>query len=430
MLRRFRAIRRGSYSLLILCFLILLAGMGRFLVSGRALVVRYNGRLHFPSYGRFHPGTDFGLDYDHETDYRALKRRFAGENKGNWVLMPLVSFNATEVVESQAELVLRDGRYYDSRVNDLYLDGKAYTLHENGRRKRVWTIKNGLLDGSMRGYDDAGELIEKGRWEKGKLRFYAPLWEGAPKQWVGDPGLENLVFQRTFPSPPGVGGHVLGTDEAGRDVLARLFGGWQTVVVAAIIYVTLTYLIGIAVGCAMGYLGGAFDLFSQRFIEIWSNIPFLYIVIILAAVITPNLFSLMFIIILFSWIRLTYYMRTATYREKEKAYVQAARLLGATNSRIIFRHILPNTISIVITFIPFSVAAIIGSLTALDFLGFGLPPTEPTWGEMLKQGTEQFENPWILLSVFGSLVTVLILVTFVGEAIREAFDPKKFTVYK
>jgi len=430
MLRRFRSIRRGYYSLLVLCLLVLLAVFGRFLVSHRAIAVKYDGRLCFPSYGRFHPGTDFGLDYDYETDYRDLQRRFRRANEGNWVVMPLIPFNGTEVVETQNRLVLQDGKYHDPRSLEPYRDGKAYTLHENGRRKRVWTVKNGVLHGGMRGYDEDGNLVEKGRWRNGQPETYVQLREDLPAEWTGDPGIKELSFQRTFPAPPGVGGHILGTDEAGRDVAARLFGGWRTVVLASMIYISLTYLIGISIGCAMGYFGGPLDLFLQRFIEIWSNIPFLYVVIILAAVITPNLYSLMIIIILFSWIGLTYYMRTATYREKEKEYAQAARLLGAGNARIIFRHILPNTISIVVTFVPFSVAAIIGSLTALDFLGFGLPPTEPTWGELLKQGTEHFESPWILMSVFASLVTVLVLVTFVGEAIREAFDPKKYAVYK
>ena len=168
----------------------------------------------------------------------------------------------------------------------------------------------------------------------------------------------------------------------------------------------------------------------QRFIEIWSNIPQLYLIIFLTSLLVPNLFWLMLILVAFSWITLTYYMRTGTYREKEREYVSAARLLGASTPRIIFRHILPNTLSTVVTFAPFLVAMVVFQLTALDFLGFGLPPTEPTWGEMLKQGKENFNHPWILGSVVTCLVGLLVLITFVGEAIREAFDPKKFTTYQ
>lgn len=167
----------------------------------------------------------------------------------------------------------------------------------------------------------------------------------------------------------------------------------------------------------------------QRFIEICSNIPFLYMVIIVTSIIRPNIGILLAIIVLFSWTSMTYYMRTATYKEKSRDYIAAARTLGASNGRIIFRHILPNILSTLVTFIPFSVAAAITALTALDFLGFGLPPPTPSWGELLRQGTSHLSAPWIVTSTFIALVSVLTLVTFIGEAIREAFDPKQYTVY-
>lgn len=180
----------------------------------------------------------------------------------------------------------------------------------------------------------------------------------------------------------------------------------------------------------MGYFGGWFDIAVQRVIEIWANVPFLFVVIIVASIITPSLWMLLAIVVVFSWTSMTYYMRSSTYREKARDYVHAAQVLGAGTSRIIFRHILPNILSTIVTFIPFSVAGAIAALTSLDFLGFGLPPPTPSWGELLRQGTSNLNAPWIVVSAFSALTVVLTLVTFVGEAIREAFDPKKFTTYQ
>ena len=200
--------------------------------------------------------------------------------------------------------------------------------------------------------------------------------------------------------------------------------------VFSLLYMVLIYVVGIAVGCAMGYFGGAFDLIVQRLIEIWSNIPFLYIVIIVASIVRPTLGILLAIFVVFGWQSMTYYMRTVTYREKARDYAAAARVLGASTPRIIFGHIMPNTVSTIVTFMPFTIVSAIGALTALDFLGFGLPVPTPSWGELLKRGTDNLQAPWIVTSAFGGLVVVLVVVTFIGEAIREAFDPRKFTTYE
>ena len=222
----------------------------------------------------------------------------------------------------------------------------------------------------------------------------------------------------------------LGTDQINRDILARLLYGFRNALIFAACFIVLTYLIGITLGCLMGYFGGWFDLLVQRLIEIWSNIPFLFVVIIVASIITPNLAILLGIVVLFSWTSMTYYMRSVTYREKARDYVHAAQVLGASTPRIIFRHILPNILSTIVTFVPFTVSGAIAALTSLDFLGFGIPPPTPSWGELLRQGTSNLNAPWIVASAFSALTLVLTLVTFVGEAIREAFDPKKFTTYQ
>jgi len=344
-LRRFREIKRGYYSFLILVVFLLLSLTGEMFINNKALIVSYEGEIFFPTYTAFHPGTDFGLDYLYETNYRQLKQHFADTGSDNWLLMPPIPYSPFE--------------------------------------------------------NDASTGI------------FRPVAPEAAKQ------------------------HYLGTDTTSRDILARLFFGTRIALIFAIGFMIAVYLIGVAVGCAMGYLGGMFDIISQRLIEIWSNIPFLYMVIIVFSVI-PDAFTiftriliLLGVMVLFSWTSMTYYMRTETYKEKSRDYVAAARVLGASNTRIVFRHILPNVLSTLVTFMPFTIVAAISAITALDFLGFGLPPPTPSLGELLKQGTQTLRTaPWIVMSAFGTLVVLLTLVTFVGEAIRESFDPKKFTLYK
>lgn len=243
---------------------------------------------------------------------------------------------------------------------------------------------------------------------------------------------ENDLRDGEFPpfAPSWESRHYLGTDNTGRDIIARLFYGFRIAIFFTLGLLLMTYIIGISLGCLMGYLGGRFDLICQRIIEIWSNIPFFYVIIIISSLVVPNFFSLIFIMVLFSWPGMTWYMRTATYKEKAREYVQAAKSIGASTPRIIFFHILPNAVSIIITFVPFQVAAGITSLTALDYLGFGLPPPTPSWGELLQQGTENLTSPWIVGSVISFMLVILIMVTFIGEAVREAFDPKVYTTYQ
>jgi microcin C transport system permease protein len=342
-LHRFRQIRRGWWSFLFLGLLVVVSLAAELLVNSRALIVRYEGRLYFPTYGAIHTGRDFGLNYDHEVNYRELRDIFrANPGGGNFVILPPIPWNP----------------------------------YENAYR---------------------GEFF--------------------------------------MPRPPDLARrHLLGTDQLNRDILARLLYGLRNALVFSSAYFALTFLVGIAIGCSMGYFGGWFDLIGQRLIEIWSLVPFLFVVIIVGSILSAyggmNLWWLLFIVVLFSWTGITYYLRTNTYKEKARDYVLAARVIGASTPRIIFRHVLPNVLSTVITFAPFTVAASISSLTALDFLGYGLPPPTPSWGELLRQGTSNLNAPWIVASSFSALVIVLVLVTFIGEAVREAFDPRKFTLYR
>lgn len=337
-LKRFVSIRRGFWSFLIICSLIVFSFAAELFINSRAVVVRYQGTWYFPTYGKMIPGTTFGLDYQYETDYRELKQIFQQAGQGDVVILPPVPYNPYE--------------------NDL------------------------------------------------RLNQYPP-----------------------FP-PSAEDRHFLGTDNVGRDILARLVYGFRTAILFSFFLLVINYTIGIFIGCAMGYFGGRFDLFFQRVIEIWSNIPFLYVIIIVSSILVPSFMILLLIMAFFGWISITWVMRTMTYKEKEREYVLAVRSLGASHFRIIFRHIIPNTISVIVTYAPFAISSGIVALTSLDYLGFGLPAPTPSWGELLSQGWQNMEAWWISASVVGALVVTLMTVTFTGEGIREAFDPKQHTIYE
>lgn len=337
-LRRFRSIKRGFWSFVILGIMMFVSFFAEVFINSKALVVKYDGKLYFPTYTRMIPGKEFGLDYAYETNYRQLKAHFKQSGGGNFVIMPPVPFNPYE--------------------NDL------------------------------------------------KINSYPPF------------------------APSFAERHLLGTDNVGRDIFARLVYGFRTAIFFSFILLILNYTIGISIGCSMGYFGGKFDLFFQRIIEIWTNVPFLYVIIIIASIVIPNFMILLLIMAFFGWIGITWVMRTVTYKEKEREYVLAVRSLGASHARIIFRHIIPNTISVIVTYAPFAISGGIVSLTSLDYLGFGLPAPTPSWGELLSQGWQNMDAWWIASSVVAALVITLMTVTFIGEAIREAFDPKQHTTYE
>ncbi len=243
---------------------------------------------------------------------------------------------------------------------------------------------------------------------------------------------ENDLKTDSYPpfSPSFKEKHFLGTDNVGRDILARLVYGFRTAIIFSFVLLIMNYTIGITIGCSMGYFGGKFDLFFQRIIEIWNNVPFLYVIIIIASIVIPNFMILLLIMAFFGWIGITWVMRTMTFKEKEREYILAIRSLGASHARIIFKHIIPNTISVIVTYAPFAISGGIVSLTSLDYLGFGLPAPTPSWGELLSQGWQNMEAWWIVSSVVAALVITLMTVTFIGEGIREAFDPKLHTIYE
>lgn len=338
--QKFRTLRRGWYSFVILLASYLASFFLFLLVNNQAIAVHYEGQTYFPAFaslfeGRIYQARDFGQRAIGETNYRKLAASFAKDPAGgNWVLLPPYPFSPTE----------------------------------------------NLL-----------------------------------RELPGNP-----------PHPPSLE-HWCGTDDRGRDVFARLAYGFRISITFALGVVVLSYAIGMAVGACFGYFGGRIDIFGQRLVEIWAALPFLYTIIIVSSIVRPNIGLLVVLLATFGWISISFYMRGEFYREKAKDYVAAAIAQGESNGSILFRHILPNSLTPVISFAPFAIVGSISSLVSLDFLGFGLPPPTPSWGELVGQGLANIQKWHLVLFPLGALFTTLLMVVFIGEAVREAFDPKVFS---
>jgi microcin C transport system permease protein len=246
------------------------------------------------------------------------------------------------------------------------------------------------------------------------------LWPPVPYRY------DTIDWQlgRTAPSPPSRR-HWLGTDDVGRDLLARLIYGFRISVLFGLALTLGASVIGVAAGAVQGYFGGWIDLLFQRLIEVWSGLPVLYLLIILASIVEPNFWWLLGLMLVFSWMALVGVVRAEFLRARNFDYVRAARALGVSDAVIIVRHVLPNAMVATLTFLPFILNGSITTLTSLDFLGFGLPPGSASLGEILAQGKANLQAPWLGLTAFLVLAVMLSLLIFVGEAVRDAFDPRK-----
>ncbi|MFV1985588.1 MAG: ABC transporter permease, partial [Thiohalomonadales bacterium] len=234
----------------------------------------------------------------------------------------------------------------------------------------------------------------------------------------------NYYNQRPNPAAPS-GDNFLGTDDRGRDVLARLIYGFRLSVLFAFVLTLIGIVIGVVAGAIQGYFGGRIDLYAQRVIEIWGSMPELYLLIIFASLFEPSVLLLIILLSLFGWIGLSDYVRAEFLRGRNMEYVKAARALGLSNRAIMFRHLLPNSMTPVVTFLPFRISGAILLLTSLDYLGLGVPPSTPSLGELLSQGKANIEAWWLSMTTFIVLVGTLMLLIFIGEALREALDSRR-----
>lgn len=342
--------------------------------------------------------------------FKTLKRAYISLHILIWSY--LLSFVAPLFINNKPLIIKYEDAIYFPAFADL---GYPYTkLFARG------------YTGKMFGIDDYGEpnfrkLSHHFSQEGNPNWSIMPLYKYHPN--------ENLLSELNSEPPTAPDSkHWFGTDNRGRDILARVIYGYNISMSFAIFVTIFGYIIGIIIGAIQGYFGGRFDLYFQRFIEIFSSLPFLYTIMIVSVIMTPNFYILAIInIILAGWIGISYFIRSEFYREKAKDYVAAAVAMGASRRRIMFKHILPNSITPIITFAPFAIVGGISALVSLDYLGFGLPAPTPSWGELAKQGVEELRYWWLIVTSINAMFLTLLMISFIGEGVREAFDPKIYS---
>jgi len=328
-------------------------------------------------------------------------RRFKTDRRGWWSLW---IFTVLVVLSLFAEVLS------NNRPIAAHYDGKTYfPLFQNVPETALggdFATETDYLDPFIR-----SQLAKPGNWAIYPLNSYR---------------FDTINYFSPSPNPaPPSRVNVLGTDDRGRDVLARLIYGFRVSVLFGLALTAIGVVIGVITGAVQGFFGGRIDLFFQRFIEIWGSMPELYLLLIFASLFEPGVLILLVILSLFGWMGLSDYVRAEFLRNRNLEYVTAARALGLSNSQIIWRHVLPNSLTPVIAFLPFRMSGAILALTSLDFLGLGVPPSTPSLGELLAQGKANLDAWWITLSTFAVLVGTLMLLIFIGEALRSALDTRK-----
>lgn len=367
----FKANRRGYWSLVLFLALFVISLFAEFLANDRPIIARYKGETLFPVLVDY-PEEKFG-GFLAVTDYRDPVIINEIESNG-WMLWPPIRYSYDTI-----------NKDYPTRVNS---DGTC-EVERNGRKETA-----GL------GYPAPPPWASSTK-----------LCDAPPDQLARFNALGNTNW--------------LGLDTNGRDVLARVIYGFRLSVLFGLLLTILSSIIGIAAGAIQGYFGGRVDLVFQRFLEIWSSVPELYVLIIISAVLVPGFWTLLIILLLFSWTSLVGVVRAEFLRARNFEYVRAARALGLSDTKIMYKHVLPNAAVATLTFLPFKMSASVASLTALDFLGLGLPAGSASLGELLLQGKNATEAPWLGLTAFFTVAIMLSLLIFIGEAVRDAFDPRK-----
>lgn len=429
-IQRFREIKRGYYSFLILIGLAAFASLDQLIVGNEALAVKYDGKWTFPAFTTIKESNgDLGITdprkKDLVPDYRELN-----DDEDFFVLMPLWPYAPTsDTITALASEIEPEESGYNGLGTVLYDPDRPEMPHVR------YLYRNGKKKGEAQGWDKNNNRVFRAAYLDGELVEESVFWtgEGDWKDFL--PPDDAKIFDVSYPPSEPQWSNPLGTTTQGEDVVAYLYGGLQVNFKAILIYIPLIYIIGVTLGLLMGYFGGWFDLVVQRVIEVLQNIPFLFLVIVVTLGVPAQykdrvgIYLILLLLVIFGWMGMTNLLRTTALKEKSRDYIAASRVIGAGTPRILFRHLLPNSIAVLVTLIPFSVSGVILSLTALDFLGF-VPSDLASWGKLLREGVRSLNSPWLVSSAFFSLVFLLVLVTFVGEAVREAFDPKKYTYYR
>jgi microcin C transport system permease protein len=367
----FKANRRGYWSLWIFGVLFFLSLFAEFIANDRPIIVSYKGEILAPVFVDY-PEEKFG-GFLAVTDYRDPVILKEIEENG-WAIWPPIAYS------------------YDTINKDYPTRARA-----NGS---CTEMKDGIEMPSGIGFPAP------------------PQWASSVKLCDADP--EQLARYQALGNT-----NWLGLDDQGRDVMARIIYGFRVSVIFGLLLTILSSIIGVAAGAVQGYFGGRVDLVFQRFLEIWSSIPELYVLLIISSVLIPGFWTLLIVLLAFQWTGLVGIVRAEFLRGRNFEYIRAARALGLSDTTIMWKHLLPNAMVATLTFLPFKLSGSVALLTALDFLGLGLPPGSPSLGELLLQGKKYLDAPWLGLSGFILIATLLSLLIFVGEAVRDALDPKK-----
>jgi microcin C transport system permease protein len=414
---RFRRISRGYWSFMVLSTLFVTSLFLELIVNEKPLVIKFQDKVAYPALADWAEkvvffanvsgisvANDFGQSGEGEVDYKLFEE---------WLANPALIDEPLATAKSGYERwqkrmarMKEPGPDASEREKDRYAKTKEF--YE--RRKKTYEALQASKEAMGGEVQDAWVL--------------PTLYPHSPDKTRID------EFEDSAPHSPSLArGIPLGTTDSGMDVLAQLLYGFRISLAFALLVAFVGYSIGVIVGGVQGYFGGWVDILSQRFVEIWGSIPFLFTIMILASLATPSFMMLaILLIVLRSWLGITYYVRGEFYREKAKDYVQAAIGAGVSDWKIITKHILPNSLVPVVTFAPFGIVAYISSLVSLDYLGFGLPPGTPSWGKLLQIGLENVKfHPYLVIVPVVALASTLFMVVMIGEALREAFDPKVFS---
>ena len=468
---RFRGMRRGWWAFWILAGVYGLSLGAEWIANDRPLWIRYEGNHYFPVV-RFYPEDAFTRNGRMtRPDYKALAASEAfAPGSGNRMVWPLIPFGPMESLKP-SDIVLPNTvtvvAVPEPRVASVDVDAQGRVVRmtgageffglETGVSAGEWSekIQKGLVS---RFADQAAGAVDEeanGKWislspyeprgaapSRVRVTFREALFSGATQKAVVDaeqpnyppgfpvPGTEGWTFttireQVRFPFRP-VKGHPLGIDSSGRDVAARMLYAFRTSLSFGMVLVLATLVLGTAAGAIQGYYGGKVDLLGQRFIEVWESLPFIYVLILLGSVYGQSFLLLLGVYAVFNWIGISYYMRAEFLRLRKLPFVEAARVIGLPTRKILFRHLLPNALVPLVTFFPFSLVGAIGVMAALDYLGFGLPPPTPSWGELLSQAQEFPKAWWLVLYPSLALFFTMLAGVFVGDGLRAAFDPRVY----
>jgi microcin C transport system permease protein len=377
-IKKFKSFKRGYYSLILIAAAYLLSFFSEFLINGRALLVNFDEKVFITLY----------------SDVSLKKYIFS------------------KAIETR------------DKYNEYKASLGSDTLKAKGEKLVSLKAKHERYDRIKRNFDNHRAL--KKIFEEQKQGDWVLL---APYPYGPNENLLDELGDRNPPTAPDRK-NFLGTDDRGRDVFARLVYGFRIYMTFSLLLTLASYIIGIFFGAILGYYGGKVDFLGLRFIEIWASIPFLFTVMVISSIMIPNFTILIVILSLFGWISMARYIRAEFFREKSNDYVQAAMAVGVSDRRIILSHILPNSLTPVISFLPFTIITGIAVLASLDFLGFGLPEPTPSWGQLLSQGISNLSSWWLTLSPMAAMFVTLILIAFIGEAVREALDPKIYSRLK